>query len=92
MNQMYFLVKCNNWKINVMEPIDSGNMGFQICVISEGYLDQNDTYYEMVFMMVVMLVVVVVMLVKMVVFSFTKSAFVHCNLNISSPPIPAERI
>ena len=64
-------------------------MGFQICVISEGYLDQND---EMAFMTVVMLVVVVVMLVKMVVFCFTKSAFVHCNLNISSPPIPAERI
>ena len=64
-------------------------MGFHICVISEGYLDQND---EMAFMTVVMLVVVVVMLVKMVVFSFTKSAFVHCNLNISSPPIPAERI
>ena len=44
--------------------------------------------------MVVSLLLVVVMLVVVmlvvVIFSVTKSALVHCDLNISSPPIPAE--
>ena len=41
---------------------------------------------------VVMVVMEIVMVVMEVVFSFTKSALVHSNLNISSPPIPAEII
>ena len=33
-----------------------------------------------------------VVIVVVVIFCGTKSPLVHCYLNISSPPIPAERI